>query len=333
MTAAAAPVSFAPETSAPTPAPHAPETLSLTVRRDEAARMVRGQVEQGVAIRRYRVRYIEDLETVRAKKAEWVQGYTELLKSIFTTGQIADECNDWAGRVYPEYADLTLFVEQFYQEMDHRIRRLRAVVKKLPSIAEPVRVIPRMEFPNGQGTGDGNGGSQPASSADGNGQTTSAGGTNGERSTASGDACAPAMGNPQGKAVLLAYLGTEASAEEVSDFLRDLGLDVALVAGPGTSASAECLRALEHQRDATFAILVLPAGAPADGAGVLFPLGYFVGRLGRPRVCALRPGDGAIGCDDWGIAHFPLDGGGGWQLQLARHLRRGGIDVDLNKLC
>ena len=33
-----------------------------------------------------------------------------------------------------------------------------------------------------------------------------------------------------------------------------------------------------------------------------------------------------------GIAHLPVDGSGGWQLHLARQMKRAGMDIDLNRL-
>src|SRR3954467_15637986 len=112
----------------------------LMVPKAVASQHIRAHIQRGIAIRRQRIRYIEDLEDVRALKGEWVQSYTETLKQLFSTSEIADECNDWVGKVYPEFAEVSLFVEQFYEEMDYRIQKLKNVLKRLEDMGE---FIPR----------------------------------------------------------------------------------------------------------------------------------------------------------------------------------------------
>jgi predicted nucleotide-binding protein len=60
-------------------------------------------------------------------------------------------------------------------------------------------------------------------------------------------------------------------------------------------------------------------------------LGYFVGKLGRNRVCALHKGSIALPSDILGVAYVPMDESGGWKLLLAKELRAAGFDVDLNR--
>jgi predicted nucleotide-binding protein len=64
---------------------------------------------------------------------------------------------------------------------------------------------------------------------------------------------------------------------------------------------------------------------------VIFELGFFVGSLGRNRVCVLKKGDIELPSDWLGIVYMPLEDLG-WQLELARELRAAGFDIDLNKL-
>src|SRR4051812_50050036 len=103
----------------------------LIVPKMTATQHIRAHIQHGISIRRQRIRYVEDLEDVRALKTEWVNSYTETLKQLFTASDVADDCNDWGGKVYPEFADVALFVEQFYEEMDYRIRNLPNVLERL----------------------------------------------------------------------------------------------------------------------------------------------------------------------------------------------------------
>lgn len=320
-----------------------PVALAMTLPREQTARMLRAQIDRGAAIRRQRVRYVEDLEEVRARKSEWVQAYTAVLGQLFTTGVVADECNDWVGRVYPEYADTTLFVEQFYQEMDHRLRRLRTVLKKLPTIAEPVRVVQRLEASSGAGgSAETNGAPASAAGAD---STPPAAGS----AAAASEPAQPVVIEPPAKGLLVVHPGAGAAAAAVGQFLQELGVSVAAFNEPPQGAGGGAVETFEQEPDASFAVVLLsPEEAPAftplsadPGFGspvaspppeVLFQLGYFVGRLGLKRVCVVCPRGGGVFSDGRGVSHIPIDSADGWQLHLARHLRRAGVEVDLNRL-
>ena len=64
---------------------------------------------------------------------------------------------------------------------------------------------------------------------------------------------------------------------------------------------------------------------------VIFELGFFVGKLGRKHVCALRKGDVEIPSDYSGVMYIEMDDSDGWKLLLAKELKSAGIPIDLNK--
>jgi len=64
---------------------------------------------------------------------------------------------------------------------------------------------------------------------------------------------------------------------------------------------------------------------------VILELGYFLGKLGRHRVCALYQEDVEIPSDYNGVLFLPLDHAGAWRLALARELKAAGLDIDMNK--
>ena len=69
---------------------------------------------------------------------------------------------------------------------------------------------------------------------------------------------------------------------------------------------------------------------PRARQNVVFELGYFLGRLGRERVCALTKGNVELPSDYDGVAYISLDDGG-WKMDLIRELKNVGFDVDANK--
>src|SRR5436190_7345867 len=142
------PVSPAAPSSAP-PAPGSANQASaaaaaharLVVPRADALRVLKAQVEKGLEIKRSKLRYVADLERARAAKGDWTAATMTLLKGLFSTSAVADDCQNWVGKVLPEYADLNLFIEHFYDEMDQRIRKLHAVWKRVNDLPEDVAKV------------------------------------------------------------------------------------------------------------------------------------------------------------------------------------------------
>jgi predicted nucleotide-binding protein len=63
---------------------------------------------------------------------------------------------------------------------------------------------------------------------------------------------------------------------------------------------------------------------------VVLELGYFIGKLGRNKVCALKVANTEAPSDVDGVIYVPFDDSGTWKLLLARELRAAGVEVDLN---
>jgi len=71
---------------------------------------------------------------------------------------------------------------------------------------------------------------------------------------------------------------------------------------------------------------------PRARQNVILELGYFVGHLGRDRVCALLKDTVEIPSDYMGVVYTPFDAGGGWKQALAKELQAAGYVVDWNKI-
>jgi predicted nucleotide-binding protein len=65
---------------------------------------------------------------------------------------------------------------------------------------------------------------------------------------------------------------------------------------------------------------------------VVFELGYFVGKIGRGRVCVLYSEGVEMPSDYFGVEYVSLDSKGAWRYRLGRELREAGYAVDLNLL-
>lgn len=101
----------------------------------------------------------------------------------------------------------------------------------------------------------------------------------------------------------------------------------------------------EAHSDVDFAVVLLtpddvggPAGTtPGDlkrraRQNVVLELGYFFGRLGRGRVCALLKGEVEIPSDIGGVAWVKMDQAGAWKTALAREMMEAKVKVDMSRL-
>lgn len=137
--------------------------------------------------------------------------------------------------------------------------------------------------------------------------------------------------------------GHDNSAREmIARFLEKLGLEpVVLHEQPNKSRTI--IEKFEDYADVRFAVVLLTPddmGAckeqqeslkPRARQNVVFEFGYFIGKLGRNRVCALIKGRIEKPSDSDGILYIPLDENKGWILQLLRELKAANFDVDANQ--
>jgi len=70
---------------------------------------------------------------------------------------------------------------------------------------------------------------------------------------------------------------------------------------------------------------------PRARQNVILELGYFMGRLGRTRVCALYKGGVELPSDYQGVLYVELDPAGGWKVTLANELVQAGLRIDVKK--
>jgi len=71
---------------------------------------------------------------------------------------------------------------------------------------------------------------------------------------------------------------------------------------------------------------------PRARQNVVLELGYFIGRLGRERVCALIRGNVEIPSDFGGVVYEQFDESGGWRQALGRELQDAGFEIDWNQV-
>lgn len=129
--------------------------------------------------------------------------------------------------------------------------------------------------------------------------------------------------------------------EAIARFLERLGLD-AVILGERPSAGDTVIEKFERRSSVAFAVILLSPddlGAKASEENnlrhrarqnVILELGYFLGSLGRPRVCPIVRGHIELPSDLHGLVYVPFDGDS-WKIQLVKELKEAGLEVDANR--
>ena len=98
----------------------------------------------------------------------------------------------------------------------------------------------------------------------------------------------------------------------------------------------------DHSNVAYAVVLITPddhGGLRGQGAlkprarqNVVFELGFFYGKLGRQRVCALVKEGVEFPSDIHGVIYKTADAAGAWKFQIATEMKAAGLHIDLNRL-
>ena len=133
--------------------------------------------------------------------------------------------------------------------------------------------------------------------------------------------------------------------EALARMLERFGID-AVILDEQPNAGATIVEKLEREAASVGYVIVLAtaddlgqrrsagrnAGKSRARQNVIFELGYFVGKLGRDRVCLLLEPTVEIFSDFAGVAYHALDEGGTWKFRVATELKKAGFAIDLNTL-
>lgn len=147
-----------------------------------------------------------------------------------------------------------------------------------------------------------------------------------------------------GNKIFIVHGHDQAAKEAVARAVEKLEL-VSIILHEQPDLGKTVIEKLEHNAEgASFAIVLLtpddigcPAQRPEDTQGrarqnVIFELGFFIGKLGRERVCVLYKDGVELPSDYSGVVYVPLDHDGAWRLKLAQNMYHAGIGLDANKL-
>lgn len=148
-------------------------------------------------------------------------------------------------------------------------------------------------------------------------------------------------GPVQSRRIFIVHGHDEGARQTVARFIERIGFD-AVILSEQANQGRTIIEKIEANNDVGFAIVLLTpddvGGKTADSLksrarqNVMLELGYFIGHLGRPRVCALAKGNLEIPTDFAGVLWEVLDDAGAWKQALARELAAADYGIDWNKV-
>ena len=146
---------------------------------------------------------------------------------------------------------------------------------------------------------------------------------------------------PSSRKVFIVHGHDDGARETVARFLERIGLE-AVILHEQANQGRTIIEKVVANSDVGFAVVLLTpddegrvkGGAlePRARQNVLLELGYFIGRLGRDKVCALKRGTLEIPSDFAGVVWEAMDSSGGWKQALARELEAAEHSIDWNKV-
>jgi predicted nucleotide-binding protein len=147
---------------------------------------------------------------------------------------------------------------------------------------------------------------------------------------------------PVGDRVFIVHGHDDAALQTTARFLEKLQLKTTILREEPNKGRTIIEKFIDYS-NAGFAVVLLtaddrggPKSAPYDEQkprprqNVLFELGFFVGKLGRMRVCALYQAGVEIPSDYQGVLFVQFDNAGAWKFAVAKEIKAAGIDIDLN---
>jgi hypothetical protein len=270
---------------------------TLTVPRVDAEARLALQMKAGEAlIARPPILTGEALQELENDAKSWTE-YTEgLLETLFDSPEYSKEFAQIVGRAYYGGMPPSELWADEQKEIAERVRRLRSIAARLPLVPEP---------------GSSSQALKPIVAAD-------------------------------SRRVFVVHGHDEGVQQSVARFLEKLDL-IPVILHEQPNRGRTVIEKFEAYSDVRFAVVLLTpddVGGSASASGemnprarqnVILELGYFIGKLGRARVCPLYVEGIDLPSDIHGIVYVPYDSSGGWRVKLASEIRAAGIEVDLNQ--
>lgn len=252
----------------------------LLISRDEAKSKLQERIQKGLEIRQSEINSQEAFDVAKNEYSKWNSFNTELFKRVFTTEELAQEYSRWVGGVVlMREQSLGEKIVDLYKDIDQKIHRIDSIIERLELI--------------------------PLSSV---------------TSSATTETEQQAHTISKTKKVFVVHGHDEIAKTNLEVFLHEIGLEP-IVLHRQADEGLTIIEKFEKHSDVGYAFILLTPDEityiKADEvksddkrekefrarANVIFEFGYFVGKLGRSRVCCLYTGDVSLPSDVSGMIY------------------------------
>ena len=279
----------------------------LLVSREEARQKIQAQIEKGEQLHDRRIESYPEFNEAYLESDNWSIYTTTLLIKLFDNPPLEE---------YTSFNYSALSDDEFCDKLDDDVVDYETDMKRSISSLEGIyeRIELYDEFLNTSQRTSGN-----------------------ERES---ENPRPAFGDE----VFIVHGHDEAAKHAIAGFVRRLGLNPIILDEQVNKGQTIIEKFEENANEVGFAIVLLTpddVGAPKDKQdefkprarqNVVLELGYFMGKLGRERVCPLLKDEVEKPSDIDGLVYAPMNNPNEWQLQLAKEMKQAGLPIDLNKL-
>lgn len=145
-------------------------------------------------------------------------------------------------------------------------------------------------------------------------------------------------------AVFIVHGHDDAAKTKVAFLIHRLGLNPIILNEQANQGQTIIEKFEQHAAEVGFAVVLFTPDdegrsikpdsvlLPRARQNVILEMGYFVGRLGRSKVCPLYTPKVELPSDLLGVAYTPMDPHDAWQIKIAKEMKAAGLPVDLNRL-
>ncbi len=256
------------------------EPLELLISRDEAKSRIQERIEKGLELKQHKVDTYETFNILSNYFSKWDAFNSELLKRVFTSEELAEEYGYWGVMsVSMREPSLGEKIAGIYKDVDKKIHRLDSIIERIELI--PLKSVV---------------------------QNTSSNQQEGLPS------------QPRSKKVFVVHGRDEVAKTSLEVFLHEIGLEP-VVLHRQADEGMTIIEKFEKHSEVGYAFILLTPDEIAylsteeekpdtdrqkesrARPNVIFEFGYFVGKLGRSRVCCLYTGNVSLPSDVSGMIY------------------------------
>lgn len=262
----------------PTTIPLPKQPLELAMSREEAKTRLQDRIEKGLELKKNQVGSNAAFEALSKEYSKWDSYNSELLKRTFTTDELAKEYDFWGVMsLSMDEPSLGEKIADLYENIDSKIHRIDSIIERLELIplSQPLQSVAETRL-----------------------QSTV------QRS----------------KKVFVVHGHDEIAKTSLEVFLHEIGLEP-IVLHRQADEGMTIIEKFEKHSDVGYAFILLTPDEIAFLASeetmadevrhkenrarpnVIFEFGYFVGKLGRSRVCCLYTGNVTLPSDVSGMIY------------------------------